>query len=211
MRAQDAFADFVSREVVPVLKAEGFRKKGFTFHRAFEEVVHVIQIQKSAYSTSATVRFTINVSVFSFRLNRLRRELSGWAPEIAGVPRESACQVRVRIGRFTPKQNDLWWDVEDSGHLPDVASEVRRLLSAHALPFLAALRSDTDLRDRWLREWKANETGLEGLELAFLLLELGPRDELSPLLASLRSEAPPHATGFVATLDRLEKDPRRAS
>ena len=99
-----------------------------------------------------------------------------------------------------PERRDVWWTATGDTDRRRLGVTLRSVLEAHAVPFLLARISDEGLRDHWLRE---SPRGREGLGLAVLLRDLGPKVALIPLLDRIRAEAPPAAAGLVGALDRF--------
>ena len=198
MTAQETFKRFVTDELGAVLKGNGFRKKGFTFHRRSADTCGVIQLQKSRHSTASSISFTINVSVFSERVQRVLSALM-WMPEVVDVPMEAACHVRRRIGSLMPQRQDPWWTIGDVVQASELGAVIRLALEDHAFPFLDALSSDAGVRS-YLAQHR--DSSREGLVLAVLIRDLGPEGDLEPLLARLRVEAS-GASGFLAAVNRL--------
>lgn len=199
MTAQDELKTLVSSDLQPLLKAHGFGKKGLTFYRRNPGNFGLVQLQKSRYSTSSEVTFTINVGVFS---DHLQRELGKiwWVPEVGKIPTEPSCHVRKRIGLLMPEANDVWWTVKSDAPSA-LGAELCRVVQTYALPFLDARATDEALRDRWIDDGTTG--GISELQLAVLLRDLGPRDRLEPLLTHLRATTPPRATLLRSALDRF--------
>jgi hypothetical protein len=130
------------------LKAHGFKKRALTFHRRMGDNFAVLQFQKRRTSTSASVEFTINVGVFSGRVQRALA-LSTWVPDFADAPNEPECHLRERIGLLMPERQDTWWAVRHDTNPSELGAKLRAVLETHALPFLAARTSDEGLRDHW--------------------------------------------------------------
>ena len=99
-----------------------------------------------------------------------------------------------------PENRDIWWSVRSTGATSDLGATIRALLEERALPFLDERVSDEGLRDHWLRR---SALGSDGLALASLLRDLGPREHLEPLLARLRAETPPRAILLLAAIDKF--------
>lgn len=199
MTAQDAMKKFVLDELRTTFDSRGFRAKGLTFHRRVADNFGIVQLQKSRNSTATLVEFTINLGVFSARVQRTLSSIM-WMPEVARVPAETACHLRKRIGSLLPEPRDVWWSVRSDAVLTELGAAIRWVLELHGFPFLEARISDEGLRDRWLER---PPRGPEGLALAVLVRDLGPHEVLASLLERLRAETPSTATSFLAALDRF--------
>jgi hypothetical protein len=75
-------ADRVAKEIAPVLRAEGFRKKGRSWHRATDDVIQVINLQGSQWSTE---EFYCNLALYIKALGDLE------------TPPEYTCHIRRRV------------------------------------------------------------------------------------------------------------------
>ncbi|WP_394840846.1 DUF4304 domain-containing protein [Pendulispora brunnea] len=199
LTAQDAVKQLVADELRPTFKARGFRTKGLTFYRQVADNFGLVQLQKSQASTAATVQFTINLGVFSGRIQRVLSEIT-WMPDVTGVPTEPDCHLRQRIGHLLPEARDTWWSVRPDTNLAEFGTKLRLVLEEHAFPFLDARVTDEGLRDHWLQHMPHLR---DGLALAVLVRDLGPRAMLAPLLERLRAEASPSATFLVAAIERF--------
>ena len=197
--AQDAFKQLVADELRPTFKARGFRQKGLTFYRHIGENFGIVQLQKNRGSTATCVEFTINLGVFSARVQRALAQIM-WVPEVAAVPTEPACHLQERIGLLMPEARDVWWTISERTAVPELGETVRSALDKYGFPFVDARDSDEGLRDHWLQQ------GPEGLDLAVLVRDLGPQGALAPLLERLRAETPPTATSLLAAIGRFSAD-----
>ena len=189
----------VADELRATFKAHGFRAKGLTFHRQVADNFGIIQLQKSRNSTAGIVEFTINLGVFSGRVQRTLSECM-WMPEVTGVPTEPVCHLRKRVGSLLPEARDVWWSIRAGADVAELGATIRSVLELQAFPFLEPRISDEGLRDHWLQR---APRGPQGLALAVLTRDLGPRELLAPLLERLRAETPASATLLVAAIARF--------
>jgi hypothetical protein len=184
MTAQESMKQLVAEQLAPLFKARGFKKSGLTFHRRVEKNYAIVQLQKSISSTAVGVSFTINLGVFSERVQRGLAKIT-WVPDVAGVPSEVACHLRQRIGPLMPEAQDKWWSIGPATDQATLGATIRSAIETHALPFLEARVSDEGLRDHWLAGTKEP---MHDLALAVLLREIGPRVQLESLLHRLRAQ-----------------------
>src|SRR5207249_1118622 len=81
-----------------VLKPLGFRKWGSTFtKRVNEDVVLVINLQKSVWSSQDQVKATVHLGVFSLPLARELARRGHWVRTL-DTPTEADCHWQERIG-----------------------------------------------------------------------------------------------------------------
>ena len=125
-----------------VLVPAGFRRRGATFARRSDDLVHLVQLQSSQKSTAELAIVTVNLGVFS---TALEKALGG--PITA--PTEADCHWRQRLGFLTPVSRDVWWQVDDAPSAVRVGAEIAQALSAHGLPALDELRSSAALIRLW--------------------------------------------------------------
>jgi hypothetical protein len=93
--------------------------------------------QKSSFSDSAALKFTVNLSVIG-------REV--WAEQAAADPRlgkkpkpstfYGSWAEQVRIGRLTPSGEDLWWWLRQNDDPNLVGEQVVPVLLDLAVPWL---------------------------------------------------------------------------
>jgi hypothetical protein len=149
--AVDAMAAVV-RELAPVLKNAGFRKRRHTFDRRLQAgMTHVVDFQMGRFDPPGTPelppirlnlygRFTVNLGVFVPEMV-LGRELGPeeWVPE-------PECQLRMRLGHLLPSGQDTWWSLDDP---PEAVRTVGSALSSFGLPWLDGLASRDALIDAY--------------------------------------------------------------
>jgi len=197
--AQDAMKKLVSDELHPTFKARGFKKKALTFYRRDGDNFALVQLEKSRTSTAASVDFAINLGIFSRRVQQgLARVMK--LPKVGSVPSEAECHLRRRIGSLKPERLGKWWTVRADTDRSELGAKLRSVLETHVFPFLDARATDEDLRDHWMA---AVDRAREGLALAVLLRDLGPREELGPLLERLRMRTPPDAKDVIAAVEKF--------
>ena len=189
----------VSDELQPTFKARGFKKKALTFFRRAGDNFALVQLQKSRTSTAASVDFTINLGVFSSRVQKGLAAVMP-VPDVGDVPNEPECHLRRRIGSLRPERQGKWWTVDADTDRSELGAKLRSVLETHVFPFLDARVTDEGLRDHWRA---AVERARDGLQLAVLLRDLGPRAELGPLLERLRRDTPPTATDVITAIQKF--------
>jgi hypothetical protein len=129
-----------------VLKPSGFRKKGSTFVKECgDDVVLEADLQKSTASTSACLRVTVNLRVYSRALTRAM----GYSMDYPNDPHR---HWEERIGRLMPEQSDRWWTVQTTQTAVQAGEEIAESLLRFGLPALDAVSSTEKLRALWLRE-----------------------------------------------------------
>ena len=127
-----------------VLKPSGFRKKGSTFVKECgDDVVLEVNLQKSTSSTSAGLRATVNLRVYSRTLTRAM----GYSLD---YPTDPDRRWQERIGKLMPEQSDRWWTVQTPQTAVQAGEEIADALLRFGLPALDAVASTGKLRALWL-------------------------------------------------------------
>jgi hypothetical protein len=113
------------------LRGKGFRKKGPTFWRERNGLIHLVNLQQSQASTQASVRVTVNLAVVC------RPILSSWEPPLSVW----SGQWKARIGALMAEPSDKWWQIDSLDGAQRAAAEIRALLEERAVPELEAIDS----------------------------------------------------------------------
>jgi len=106
---------------------QGFRPKGSTLTKELPDGIFLlIEVQKSRYSDPGSFEFTLNLGACVPAANVL---LWGkWANKIS----TPLAQIRVRIGRLLPAQEDLWWEIHNE-------DEIRQFFLKNGADIIAAI------------------------------------------------------------------------
>jgi Domain of unknown function (DUF4304) len=156
----------------------------------------VIGLQKSRYSDSGEVRFTVNIGVTSKTLMEFRGE------DVSKMPVEWKCPIRNRIGELLG-QGDLWWSSRHDDSFTEAIVAISVGLSEKVIPFLDRLQTNAGVLALY-------ETGkVMGFEIdrdetrAVLVAHSGLENEASQLVMTyaerwLPGAASRRATDFLA-------------
>ncbi len=127
--------------LTPPLRARGFRKEGCVFVAEHDDVVWLVDVQKSRWNDGDEAQFTVNGGVYVPGI------VSGYSgrPEPA-KPKLADCCLSVRIGMLDESRIDKWWKVTASDDLQDavdegIAAEVRDRVEGLLLHFLQSFES----------------------------------------------------------------------
>jgi hypothetical protein len=161
------------------MKAHGFSAKGTSFHRKNEEGnTELISVQKSVKSSSEVSEVTVNYGVYSARVGNGLGDDPSSALDVA--------QAHWRK-RLTREGREQWLVVRAT----DSAEEAARLLVDAVDSVLSELNeqsSDERLRDVWLTGASPGIGAMQRLLfLAIILKDLGPSEDLSRVVAELRT------------------------
>jgi hypothetical protein len=136
---QQMYDRLMKETFAPALRAAGLKGSGGRFELPSEKYWSQLGFQKSAYSDSSALKFTVNLSVIS-------REV--WAEQAAAKPhlgKKPAPSVfygswadQVRIGDLTTSGEDLWWSLNRGDDPSPMAEQVVSTLLELAVPWLVA-------------------------------------------------------------------------
>jgi hypothetical protein len=169
---REKIVEAVTSGFAPVLKAAGYRKKGFNYHQEVSPtVVRLVNVQCSQWNDEFEGRFTVNLGVYHRDLAALHDAL----PVVAS-PLVKDCVVQERLGFLLPAHRDHWWSVDSRTDrtalgervardwskygrpwldLHSSLEEARRFLVAHNHFFLAAMASHALGQSRDAERWLA--------------------------------------------------------
>ncbi|WP_367331306.1 DUF4304 domain-containing protein [Sphingobacterium multivorum] len=148
---QEKFDRIIKESFIEILKPLGFKKKANNFYLQLEKIGHIINIQKSYYSTKDDIRFTINVGIFSpeywlacFNYHN---------KDVPSYPTEPECMIRERISgmRGLP---DIWYNITPMTDIEELITEMKYNISSFILPFFEKLNTVQKL----INELEASET-----------------------------------------------------
>jgi hypothetical protein len=151
------YTKILLEKIQAVLEPHGFHKKGATFTRTIgDDMILLVNLQKSRSSDSRSVRATVNLGVFSFVVSRdcTRPEL--WSRSL-NYPSVWDCHWRERIGFLMPQKSDRWWEAQSVEEAARAGEEIAAALTLHGLPALGEVASTDRLRALWER---GNSPGL---------------------------------------------------
>jgi hypothetical protein len=124
--------------IAPVLKATGYTKESATWRRSRPPFIHVLNIQGSQWSRS----FYFNLGIYITDLGSLNR------------PKEYECHVRQRLDSLVPERKRFLQlcDFEQDLSEEQRGTELRRIITVYAVPWLDQMSSLDHLRQYILRE-----------------------------------------------------------
>lgn len=137
------FTSAVLERIQGVLKPIGYRKRGNTFLAERNDVLLLVQLQKSHKTTRDTLIATLNLGVFSPALS----QKLGLVDERPTIP---DCHWRQRIGDLLPEQSDKWWEIHSEEEAIAAGNEIAGLLERYGIPALEEVSSSAKLRTLWL-------------------------------------------------------------
>jgi hypothetical protein len=169
---RDKIAEAINSGFAPVLKAGGYRKKGFNFERvASPTVVRLVNVQCSQWNDATEGKFTVNLGVYHRDVAALHDALP-----VVESPLAKDCIVQERLGFLMPGHKDQWWRVDKRTDLTALGAKVasawykfgkpwldlhssleeaRRFLLRHNHFFLAAMASHAMGEKQETKRWLA--------------------------------------------------------
>ena len=136
---QQVYDQLMKESFAPALRAVGLKGSGGRFELPSEKYWAQLGFQKSAYSDSQVLQFTVNLSVIS---RDVWAEQRAAKPHLGTKPKPStfygSWAEQVRVGQLTPSGEDLWWWLNRGDDPRPVADQVVSTLVETAVPWLAA-------------------------------------------------------------------------
>lgn len=120
------------------LRPQGFRSSGQRYGRETEQCWQVVGLQKSRWSDTGEVRFTVNFGVTSKALMDFRGQ------DASKMPLDWVCPIRWRIGELGEK-GDLWWSSNEGDDFRGALAAISTHLTETDVPFLTGLNSDREI------------------------------------------------------------------
>ena len=132
--AQELLKQLLKTSVAPKLRECGLSGSGQNYSIKSDDYWALLSFQKSVYSNSADLRFTVNVYVVSksdWDSERLKRS---YYPEKPSATVHWAVGWNSRIGDVLPIKKDYWWSLNGGADLQKLAEEVIAAIRDFAIP-----------------------------------------------------------------------------
>jgi hypothetical protein len=130
--------------ITPSLQLFNFSRSGHTFYVSKRGNWGLVNFQKSKWSTSDKLEFTVRLGIASTNLLKFFRPVTS---ELR--PGISACHWQIALGRLLKPHKD-WWVISANTSFEDISKEVRHYVVDIGLPEMDKYLSDEALRDLWL-------------------------------------------------------------
>ena len=203
MKPSSELFNHLIKKVEPLIKGEGFSKRGTVFYSKNSGNWEIIEFQKSQSGDVDTVAFTINLAIASIKLMKFfdpDRQMT--------LPERDERHWDKRIGLLLPSREDKWWVLSNKNSMDEVVNVISSYLIILVIPELKKFSSDLALRDLWLSGISPGLTEVQRLlNLTVLLTHLGPMDALPEVIERLKvlSAARPTEAMVQTYLKKLEK------
>ncbi|MED1724431.1 DUF4304 domain-containing protein [Brevibacillus parabrevis] len=88
---QQLFNEMIKQDVKPFLVQHGFVKKSLNFYKIADNLIYMLNFQKSAGNSADHLMFYVNCGIYSAELAQIQ------AKEVLTEPKEADCHFRARI------------------------------------------------------------------------------------------------------------------
>ncbi len=177
--ATQKFNNVIKEGVKPILKEQGFKKKGLHFFKSLGPIGYALNIQKDRYNTKAEIKFTINVGIYSelYWLSEFDYAKTKVAPEF---PKEEECILRARIGMLKYGR-DYWYEVSTERMEWTLVKEIHQDVEQYALPFFSIKTNDELIESLKTEEFE--------FKLFILLASTNQQEEAQALFNKLKKSS----------------------
>ncbi|WIO73469.1 DUF4304 domain-containing protein [Porticoccaceae bacterium LTM1] len=121
----------IDQKLKGLMKSEGFNKNGRNFHLRLDASTLVLNVQASSFNDNYGGNFTVNLGVFFPEIHAVLGRYS-----ISGVPKESDCSLRKRIGYLMPGGKDFWWETNVDEPVETIGEDLSFFVQKLGLPWL---------------------------------------------------------------------------
>ena len=133
-RTQEQFSELLKESIAPQLRTMGLKGSGQNYLIPSNSHWALLGFQKSAFSDSADLRFTINLFVVTKNeWDRVRAAKSYYPAKPTSSTFWSEGWHR-RIGRLMPEKKDHWWTLAADTDLASLSREIVDTIMKCALP-----------------------------------------------------------------------------
>ena len=182
-----------------ILRAQGFRNIGRSFHREIGPLIHIVYFQADWLNNPERARFTINLGMTTAFFHET------WTgTPMPRNPGGAAAAVTRRIGHLSPANLDKWWRATPETDAEMIGIEVATLLGDFGLPFFTRVDSVQGLLDLVNAEARPPYTLYsQNVVTAIVLASQGRTSEAKSLLHSTRLSS--KVAGFRKTISLIER------
>ena len=144
--------------VTPLLKDQGFVRKGGVYYRALDELTWLVEIERSSLNDPTQSTFTVTCGVFVPGL------VSIYVPvQEPSRPKYPHCALFARLGLLSEANMDVWWDLTATDTPSadiDIGLDIRRRLVKDGLPFLDRFHTRREVLDFLLAPRRECDRGI---------------------------------------------------
>lgn len=189
---QNEFDDIVKEIIIPFFKELGFKRNGKSFNKKINDIVQVINIQKSQWNHQDNLSFTFNIGFLNEDIYRER-----WNKEAPKFVRVYDCQIHFRLGQLTKKM-DYWYELNENRERIDLGNEIMNHLIKYLKPILDDNQTLNSLKD-FLKRYESFKLTMPTIDQILLLLKTGGKEEAEKFLRDEYKEAlnPKESTSII--------------
>ena len=133
---QETFKNFLREMIAPRLRQAGLKGSGQNYSLKSGSHWALISFQKSAYSDSENLKFTINIFVVA------KEEWESARNEYSYFPAKPTASVHwsigwhQRIGYLLPINSDYWWTLDENTNLNQLSQQIIDVICNRAIPIM---------------------------------------------------------------------------
>ena len=135
---QDKFKELLKSSVAPILRENGLKGSGQAYSIKSDENWALIGLQKSMYSDSKGLKFTINLYVVPKQQWDAERERYSYFPQKPSANTKWQIGWSERIGNLMPTKRDHWWQFNNQTNESELARQVVEAILKYAVPAMQA-------------------------------------------------------------------------
>ncbi|WP_018277778.1 DUF4304 domain-containing protein [Teredinibacter turnerae] len=132
--AQVKFKELIKNTIAPALRENGLKGSGQEFSIKSDDYWALIGLQKSMYSDSQGLKFTINIYVVSKQQWEEGREQYSYFPKKPSPNTKWQLGWSERIGMLMPSKLDHWWEFNNRTEERELAQQVVHAIMEYAVP-----------------------------------------------------------------------------
>lgn len=133
--AQELFADVLKSSFAPALRAAGLRGSGQSFTLPSDSHFALLGFQKSQFSDSRAVKFTVNIKVVPKSVwATMRAERPHFPANPSPNTGYGSFEWHQRIGKLLPGGEDQWWFLRLGDDNSSTEADVVSVLTHVAVP-----------------------------------------------------------------------------
>jgi len=131
---QEKFKELLKNSLAPALRENGLKGSGQAYSIKSDEYWALIGLQKSMYSDSQGLKFTINVYVVSKSEWEDGRSKYSYFPQKPSANTKWQIGWSERIGTLMPSKLDHWWEYNSQTNESELVQQVVETISKYAVP-----------------------------------------------------------------------------
>ena len=131
---QNTFKELLKNTIAPKLRTRGLKGSGQNYSIESDSHWALIGIQKSMYSDSLSLKFTVNLYVVPKEQWEKVKDERNYFPVKPTANVSWGIGWSKRIGNLLPENLDYWWSLDSETDLNNLANEVIDTICNKAVP-----------------------------------------------------------------------------